>query len=124
MATIIPTLRYRDAGTAMDLLERAFGFERRHLSAGDDGKVEHAELMHGDGLVMLGSVRDDDAFTTSRNVTYVVVDDVDGHHDRTVAAGAEVTMELTDQPYGSREYGVTDHEGHVWTFGTYDPFAT
>lgn len=37
------------------------------------------------------------------------------------ADGAPVVMELTDQPYGSREYAVTDPEGNVWSVGTYRP---
>jgi uncharacterized glyoxalase superfamily protein PhnB len=41
-----------------------------------------------------------------------------------VAAGAEIVLELTDQPYGSREYAAADPEGNVWTFGTYDPRAS
>ena len=40
-----------------------------------------------------------------------------------VAAGAAIVMELTDQPYGSREFAAEDTEGNVWSFGTYDPFA-
>ena len=49
------------------------------------------------------------------------MDDVDAHHERAVAAGAEVVMELTDQEYGSREYAIRDPGGNVWTFGTYRP---
>jgi uncharacterized glyoxalase superfamily protein PhnB len=32
-----------------------------------------------------------------------------------------MVMELTDQPYGSREYAARDPEGNVWCFGTYQP---
>jgi uncharacterized glyoxalase superfamily protein PhnB len=52
---------------------------------------------------------------------YVAVDDPDAHHDRAKAAGAEITRELVDQPYGSREYGARDLEGNPWYFGTYRP---
>ena len=52
---------------------------------------------------------------------YAYVADPDAHHDRAVAAGARVVHPLTDQPYGSREYGVRDSEGNVWSFGTYRP---
>lgn len=45
----------------------------------------------------------------------------DGHHDRAVAAGAEIVMGLTDQDYGSREYAARDSEGNLWCFGTYRP---
>jgi Uncharacterized protein conserved in bacteria len=48
------------------------------------------------------------------------VQDVDAHHDRAKAAGAEIVTPLTDQSYGSREYAVRDFAGHLWGFGTYD----
>ena len=54
---------------------------------------------------------------------YVVVDDPDAHHDRAVAAGANVVMPLTDQDYGSRDYAARDPEGNQWSFGTYQPVA-
>jgi uncharacterized glyoxalase superfamily protein PhnB len=40
-----------------------------------------------------------------------------------VAGGAEIVMKPTDQSYASREYSARDHEGHVWSFGTYRPGA-
>jgi uncharacterized glyoxalase superfamily protein PhnB len=30
-------------------------------------------------------------------------------------------MDLRDTDYGSREYSVRDPEGHLWSFGTYNP---
>jgi uncharacterized glyoxalase superfamily protein PhnB len=54
----------------------------------------------------------------------VVVEDPDAHYARARAAGAEVTRELADTDYGSREYGAKDSEGNAWYFGTYQPFAT
>lgn len=121
--TIIPTLRYRDAHAAIDFLERALGFERLAVHE-SDGRVAHAELRFGDGLIMLGtSGGGDDRFETGRAVIYAVVEDPDAHHDRARAAGAEIVMELTDQEYGSREYAAADPEGNVWTFGTYDPLG-
>jgi uncharacterized glyoxalase superfamily protein PhnB len=120
--SIFSTFRYRDAMAAIDFLERAFGFERGDVHAGEDGTVHHAEL-HFDGeWIMLGSARDD-AFSGGPTTTYVVVDDPDAHHDRAVAAGAEIVRELNDTDYGSREYGARDPEGNVWSFGTYRPAA-
>jgi len=54
-------------------------------------------------------------------VTYVTIEDVDAHYERAQQAGANVEMEITDQPYGSREYAVSDPEGNVWCLGTYRP---
>jgi uncharacterized glyoxalase superfamily protein PhnB len=121
---IIPTLRYKDAIGAIDFLERAFGFERKAVYE-DGGTVHHAELTYGRGMVMLGSTgQGDPQFDTRKSSAYVIVADPDGLHDRARAAGAEITRELQDTDYGSREFSARDPEGNVWSFGTYDPFAS
>jgi uncharacterized glyoxalase superfamily protein PhnB len=120
---VYPSLRYRDAPAAIDWLERAFGFERRQVIENPDGTIAHAELSWGDGVVMLGSERDDPVFGShaGQGWNYVVVDDPDAHHDRAQAAGAEIVMELSDMDYGSRDYAARDPEGNLWNFGTYAP---
>jgi uncharacterized glyoxalase superfamily protein PhnB len=122
LPSIYPVLRYRDAPAAMDFLAKAFGLRSTAVHE-DGGKIVHAQMAWGTGVVMLGSASDsgDELFDTRSNVLYLAVDDPDAHHDRAVAAGAEVVMELTDQPYGSREYAASDPEGNVWCFGTYRP---
>ena len=120
--SIYPTLRYRDPRAAIEFLTSAFGLKIAHLTDNPDGTVGHAELSWGNGVVMLGTKSADPGpWDTERCVLYLVVDDPDAHHARAVAAGATVIMELTDQPYGSREFAATDPEGNVWSFGTYQP---
>jgi uncharacterized glyoxalase superfamily protein PhnB len=46
----------------------------------------------------------------------LAVDDADAHHARAVQAGADVIEKPIDQPYGVREYGARDLEGHLWYF--------
>jgi uncharacterized glyoxalase superfamily protein PhnB len=123
---IYPVLRYRDAHAAIDFLCDAFGFERHAVYESDDGMVEHAQLAHGSGMVMLSTERDDDEARgfgkhAGQGWAYVVVDDPDGHHARAKAAGATIIRELEDQDYGSRDYSAKDPEGNIWSFGTYDP---
>jgi uncharacterized glyoxalase superfamily protein PhnB len=113
--TVYPVLRYRDPRAAIDWLAKAFGFAEREVTTGPDGTVTHAELVIGTGIVMLGPGE------PGGSGVYVAVDDVDAHHDQAVSAGAEITMGLTDQPYGSREYAARDPEGNPWYFGTYRP---
>jgi uncharacterized glyoxalase superfamily protein PhnB len=121
MATIIPALRYPDARAAIDFLVSAFGFTQ-HAGHDQDGVIGHAELRLDDAWVMLGDTRAGSAdFPPGPTTIYVVVDDPDAHHDRAVAAGAEIVLELTDQDYGSREYAARDPAGNVWSFGTYRP---
>ena len=42
VASVIPTLRYRDAVAAIDWLCRAFGFTIRLRIEGADGSIEHS----------------------------------------------------------------------------------
>ena len=127
---IIPALRYRNGAAAIDWLCAAFGFERKMVVPADGGRVAHAELTLGNGMIMLGDVETEygrlvAAPEKGRPVTqgiYVVVDDVDAHYARAKAAGAEIAIDIKTQDYGGRDYTARDFEGHVWTFGSYDPW--
>jgi hypothetical protein len=39
-------------------------------------------------------------------------------------AGAEIVRALEQTDYGSREFTACDPEGNVWSFGTYQPWAS
>ena len=120
--SIYPTVRYNDVRAAVAHLTGAFGLTSEVVTAADDGSVGHAELSWDGGVVLLGPRSQPPGdFDTGRAVLYLHVEDVDAHHDRAVAAGAEIIYALVDQPYGSREYAARDPEGNVWSFGTYQP---
>jgi uncharacterized glyoxalase superfamily protein PhnB len=132
-ATISISLRYADAPKIYDWLIDAFGFERVAAHYSQDGRtLLHGELRLGDSYVMLGSA-EDNAFgkLVSRPAElggttaspYIATDDIDARCERARRAGAEIIMEPTDQPYGSRDFICRDPEGHVWCFGTYRPCA-
>ena len=134
VATIIPALRYRDALAAIDWLCRAFGFGKRAVHADQRGVVQHAQLTFGNGMIMLGSVDNDRAW--GRRIAQpdeiggretqcpcVVVADCDAHYARAVAAGAEIVDPLEAKDYGGKGYSCRDPEGHLWWFGSYDPWA-
>ena len=118
MSSISPAIRSAEADAAMEFLKDAFGFTEGAVHRDSDGRVAHAELWYGDGVVMFGEAAGEASPATS---IYVVVDDPDAHHDRAKAAGAEITMPLTDQDYGSRDYAAKDRDGNTWFFGTYRP---
>ena len=123
--TVFPSLSYDDAQAAIDFLVIAFGAERHAVHASDDGEIQHAELRFGNGIVMLGPGRGEFPATRGKGGSiYVVVEDPDAHYARARAAGAEITRELNDTEYGSREYGAKDSEGNSWYFGTYQPFPS
>jgi uncharacterized glyoxalase superfamily protein PhnB len=124
--SIYPTLLYTDAKAAIRQLTEAFGFSELSVYEGEDGSVLHAELVQGNGAVMVGSkgrgglfdAAMKDAGTTG---VYVAVADVDAHHRHAVEQGAEILMPPTDQDYGARDYMARDIEGNIWSFGTYTP---
>jgi uncharacterized glyoxalase superfamily protein PhnB len=126
--SICPTLLYADAKAAIMQLTEAFGFTELSVYEGEDGSVLHAELVQGNGVVMLGSKGRGGPFDEAMRGAgpcgvYVVVDDVDAHHQRAVEHGAEILIPPTDQDYGSRDYMARDAEGNIWSFGTYAPEA-
>jgi uncharacterized glyoxalase superfamily protein PhnB len=114
---VFPGIRYRDEHAAMEWLTKAFGFQRHALFTDDDGKLVHAEMRLGPGIVMLGAAPE---CAEGFNV-YVYVENVDAHHARARDAGAEIVRPLADTAYGSREYGARDLDGHYWYFGNYRP---
>ncbi len=100
---------------------------------GENGAIEHAQLTLGNGMIMLGSARDD-AFDelqktpqAAGGVTtqspYIIVDDVNAHCRQAMDAGAQIVTPPEDQDYGGRFYSCRDPEGHLWNFGSYDPWA-
>ena len=131
--TVIPSHRYRNAPAAIDWLCQVIGFTRHAVHEGENGTIGHAELALGNGMIMLGSAKDDEygrGFKSPQDLggietrsVYIVVPDADAVYARAVAAGAVIVRPLQDTPYGSREFGMKDPEGHSWSVGTYDPWA-
>jgi len=131
-STIIPCLRYRDPHAAIAWLCKAFGFTKNAVYENDRGEVEHAQLVYGNGMIMLGGVRHDDFGkhiaqpdeTGGRETqcACVIVADCKAHHDQASAAGAVIVNEYSEKDYGGAGYSCRDPEGHLWYFGSYDPW--
>lgn len=133
-ATIIPVLRYRDAPAAIEWLCKVFGFEKHLVVPHQDGSVAHAQLSFGNGMIMLASVsktnmtfdnlmkQPDELGGAQTQTTYVVVLDVDAMYANAKAAGAKIATEIKDKDYGGRDFSCYDLEGHLWSFGSYDPW--
>ena len=114
--TIVPSIAYRDERAAIQWLCQVFGFEQQLVVPNEDGSVAHAQLSFGNGMVMLGTIG-----AETHNM-YVVVSDADAQYARVKAAGAEILREIRDEEFGGRGFVCRDPEGHVWSFGTYDPW--
>ena len=133
-ATIIPSLRYHNAPAAIEWLCRVFGLQKNLVVPDDNGGVAHAQLSFGDGMMMLGSVRDnewghfikqpDEMGGAATQSIYLVVRDADVICERAKNAGAEILIPVKDEEYGGRSFSCRDLEGHLWTIGTYDPWKS
>ena len=133
-ATVIPCLRYRDAPAAIEWLCSTFGFKKHLVVPNDDGTIAHAQLAFGNGMVMLGSVtheatefgrlvkQPDEVGGTSTQSVYLIVKDADAVYASAKAGGARIAMAIRDEDYGGRGFSCYDLDGHLWSFGTYDPW--
>src|SRR5204863_10072740 len=99
-----------------------FGFGAGLIHRGDDGKVVQAEVQAGPTTIWLHRVTDEHGMASARTIAssgmVVYVDDVDAHYERARAGGANLDGPPKDPPYGQREYGARDTEGHRWWFAT------
>ena len=130
---LVPSLRYRDAPAAITWLKEAFGFEEHLVVPGEPGKIVHAQLTSGKTMIMLASPADNEfgkhmavpgmVGGANTQSIYIVVQDPDAHWARAKAAGARAVLEPEDQEYGGRGYSCRDPEGHLWSFGNYDPWT-
>lgn len=115
--SIVPYLSYTDAKAAIGFLTAAFGLELVQGYDGEDGKLMHGEMRHGNGVIMLGT---EERPKGSPGI-YLVVEDVDAHYEAAKAAGADIVYPPEDTEFGTRRYRARDPEGHEWSFGTYAP---
>lgn len=136
MPRIIPMIAYEDVAGALEWLAAVFGFRERMRFAEPEGRVTHAEMEMGDGVIMMSNPsphyqsprRHREVCEPARTwsaVPYVIdgllvyVDDVDKHFQRAKEGGATILSEPEDQSYGDRNYRAEDPEGHRWMFATH-----
>ena len=132
-SVIIPTMRYKDAPSAIEWLCKAFGFEKHLVVPGENGTIAHAQLSFGNAMIMLGSENDNeygkllrtpkDLNGLNTQAPYIVVEEIDKHYQGAITAGAEIVMDIKDEDYGGRGYSCKDPEGYLWNFGSYNPWA-
>lgn len=121
MTEIIPYIFYCDVPAALAWLARAFGFEEEMRHATPGGM--HAQMLFEGQRIMMGQGGESwrmgppgEGGVATMGV-FVYLADVDAHHARAQAAGAEIVQPPHDQDYG-RTYTVRDLDGHPWFFTT------
>jgi MerR family transcriptional regulator, thiopeptide resistance regulator len=113
-------LVYDDVERAQEYLVRVFGLTPGELIHDASGRATHGEVRAGDQVIWLHPAgegyRPPGSLGAASSMTVVNVDDADSHYAHSVAEGAEIIEEPTDQEYGVREYGARDPEGQLWYF--------
>lgn len=121
---LVPILIYEDIPAAHDFLVAAFGFTSGGVDRDGEGRPVHGEVRAGEQVIWLHRVTAEHDLASPRSLPaassglVVHVDDVDAHCDLARAGGAQLESEPQDMPYGQREYGARDPEGHRWWFGS------
>jgi uncharacterized glyoxalase superfamily protein PhnB len=109
---IIPVLLYDDVRTAVSWLCETFGFvERLQI-----GRHRSQLLFGGASVVVAARGESGPPDNGSTHSIMVVVEDVQAHYERVMAAGARVMGPPVEYPFGEKQYSVEDPGGHVWTF--------
>lgn len=134
-ATLIPCLRYCNAPAAIEWLCSTFGFEKHLVVLGENNSIVHAQLRLGNGMLMLGSAnrsgsefdklmkQPDEIGGAQTQTVYVVVPDADAVYERVRRAEVDIVIDIKDEDFGGRGFTCRDPERHIWSIGTYDPFA-
>ena len=119
----VSAIIYKDNRAALNWLQKAFGFEVSEVLTDANDAIVHAEMKHGDGVVMIGHEWADwtksPASVGGKNTQRIIVridSGIDEHCARARRAGAIIAKELADEFYGERSYIAVDLDGHHWTF--------
>jgi PhnB protein len=129
-ASVTPYLIVRDAARALDFYKKAFGATELMRFPAPGGRIAHAEIKIGEGVVMLADESAEMGHNSPQTIggtpvsLMFYVADVDARFAKALAAGGVVTNPLKDQFYGDRSGTITDPFGHVWTIATHTEDVT
>ncbi|MBA3708030.1 MAG: VOC family protein [Planctomycetes bacterium] len=124
LRSVTPYIYVKDAKAAIAYYAKAFGAKPLYVVPNQDGTIEHAELLIGDGSIMLADEKPDQGMKSpatlggSTGAIHLYVSDVDAVFKRAIDAGAQVLQPPMDAPWGHRFAMVTDPYGHVWSIAT------
>jgi PhnB protein len=114
-----------DVKTATNFYQKAFGFQKRGIMNGPDGKPMHAELTVRGTTLMLGPEMPGMGARSARNVgaspttLYLLVENVDKTVAKAVKLGATLQGPVSDMFWGDRCGRLVDPEGYAWYVATH-----
>ncbi len=122
---VIPYLTVDGASAAIDFYVKVFGAKERMRMEAPGGKIGHAEIEIGRGLVMLSDEFPDMGTKSPGTVggtpvtVMAYVEDVDATFRRALDGGATEVRPVENQFYGDRSGLFEDPFGHLWYVATH-----
>ena len=120
-----PYITVSDASAAIDFYVEVFGAEEMYrLVDPADGRIGHAELKLGDGLLMIADKYPDfgavgpETLGGSPVKLHLYVADADAVYATAIERGATGMRPVKEQFFGDRSGQVADPWGHVWFIAT------
>ena len=114
-----------DVKGAVSFYQKAFGFEKRGIMNGPDGKPIHAELTLRGTTLMLGPEIPQRGARTAKSIgaspvtLYLTAENVDKTVAKAVKLGATAQGPVMDMFWGDRCGTVVDPDGNSWMIGTH-----
>ena len=118
-------LTVADIPSAVSFYQKAFGFSKRGIMNGPDGKPMHAELTLRGTTLMLGPENDAMGRRSAKSVgaspaaLYLYVENVDKVVEKATKLGATPQGRVMDMFWGDRCGTVVDPDGYSWMVGTH-----
>jgi uncharacterized glyoxalase superfamily protein PhnB len=125
MHTVTPHLVCEGASDAIEFYKKAFGAVETSRMPGPSGKLMHASITIGDSTLMLVDdspqmgIPGPKALKGSPVIVHLYVENADAFVARAQAAGAKITMPVTDMFWGDRYGQLEDPFGHRWSIATH-----
>src|ERR1700720_4600853 len=118
-------LTVSDVPAAVAFYQKAFGFAKRGIMNGPDGKPIHAELTLRKATLMLGpesaqrGARSAKSLGASPVTLYLTTENVDKLVAKAVKLGATPQGPVMDMFWGDRCGNLVDPDGYAWMAGTH-----
>src|ERR1700739_4201903 len=123
--SVTPMLTVSDVKAAADFYQKAFGFSKRGIMNGPDGKPMHAELTLRGTTLMLGPEMPQMGSRSAKTVgaspasLYLLTENVDKVVAKAVKLGATLKGPVQDMFWGNRCAAAVDPEGYNWMIATH-----
>lgn len=123
--SVTAMLTVTDVKAAADFYQKAFGFAKRGIMNGPDGKAIHAELTLRGTTLMLGPEMPQMGSRSAKSIgaspasLYLLTENVDKVVAKALKLGAAPKGPVMDMFWGDRCGTVVDPEGYAWMVATH-----